>query len=422
MSDVKLKPSRLCGSVTAPPSKSAAHRAILCAALAKGISVIQNIALSDDMRATIGAIQAMGATVQYENQTLQIDTTGSWAKSAQIDCGESGSTLRFFIPVAAALGMHAEFIGHGRLPQRPIGVYLDCLPTHGVTCQTEGGLPFQISEQLTPGQFVLPGNISSQFITGLLLALPLLDGDSKLELSSPLESAAYVDMTIAIQREFGVQIEPTGTGWHICGSQNYTPRSYTVEGDWSQAAFFLAAGALGGELSISGLNRNSTQGDKAAEQLFARFGADVAWKENILTVKNHSLHGMEIDAAQIPDLVPILAATAALCEGKTRIYHAERLRIKESDRLAAMADGLTKLGAKIQQTEDGLLITGVPMLQSGSVQGYNDHRIVMSLAIAALSAGGEVCISDAQSIDKSYPNFFADYTMLGGNADVVNLG
>jgi 3-phosphoshikimate 1-carboxyvinyltransferase len=263
MSDVKLKPSRLCGSVTAPPSKSAAHRAILCAALAKGISVIHNIALSDDMRATIGAIQAMGATVQYENQTLQIDTTGSWAKSAQIDCGESGSTLRFFIPVAAALGMYAEFIGHGRLPQRPIGVYLDCLPAHGVACQTEGGLPFQINGQLTPGRFVLPGNISSQFITGLLLALPLLDGDSELELSSPLESAAYVDMTIAIQREFGVQIEPTGTGWHICGSQSYKPRSYTVEGDWSQAAFFLAAGALGGELSIAGLNRNSTQGDKA---------------------------------------------------------------------------------------------------------------------------------------------------------------
>jgi len=422
MSDVIIRPAHLCGSVTAPPSKSAAHRAILCAALAKGMSEIANITLSDDMRATMGAIEAMGARVHYENRTLQIDTTGSLAKSAQIDCGESGSTLRFFIPVAAALGMHAEFAGHGRLPQRPIGVYLDCLPPHGISCQTEGGLPFKISGQLTAGKFVLPGNISSQFITGLLLALPLLGSDSELVLSSPLESAAYVDMTIAIQREFGVQIEPADTGWHIRGGQSYTPRTYTVEGDWSQAAFFLAAGALGGELSISGLSRSSTQGDKAAESIFAQFGADVAWQGNILTVKSNSLHGMKIDAAQIPDLVPILAATAALCEGQTRIYHAERLRIKESDRLAAMADGLAKLGANIQQTDDGLLIIGVPQLHSGNVQGYNDHRIVMALAIAALNTNGEVRISDAQSIDKSYPQFFADYNMLGGNADVVNMG
>ncbi len=422
MRDVKITPARLHGSVTVPPSKSAAHRAILCAALANGVSEIHNISLSDDMCATIGAIQAMGARVHYEKQILKIDTTGSWTESARIDCGESGSTLRFFIPIAAALGMNAEFTGRGRLPQRPIGVYLDCLPPHGIVCQTEGGLPLRISGQLTPGRFVLPGNISSQFITGLLLALPLLNGDSELLLSSPLESAAYVDMTIAIQREFGIQIEPTKNGWSIRGRQSYHPRTYTVEGDWSQAAFFLAAGALGGELSIQGLNRNSTQGDKAAEALFAQFGADIAWRGDILTVKSKSLCGMEIDAAQIPDLVPILAATAALCEGNTRIYHAERLRIKESDRLAAMTDGLTKLGANIQQTPDGLLITGVPRLHADCVQGYNDHRIVMALAIAALNADGEVQISDAQSIQKSYPQFFEDYNRLGGNADVVNLG
>jgi 3-phosphoshikimate 1-carboxyvinyltransferase len=218
-------PSRLCGQVTVPPSKSAAHRAILCAALANGRSEIANINLSDDMRATIGAIEAMGAKVHYENQTLQIDTTGSLAESVQIDCGESGSTLRFFIPVAAALSMRAKFTGHGRLPQRPIGVYLDCLPPHGIACQTEGGLPFELSGQLIAGKFVLPGNISSQFITGLLLALPLLKSDSELVLSSPLESAAYVDMTIGIQREFGVHIEPIDSGWHIDGGQTYKPRA-----------------------------------------------------------------------------------------------------------------------------------------------------------------------------------------------------
>ncbi len=409
MSSVKIYPSVLNGRISVPPSKSAAHRAVICSALANGPEIFPaGTHLSDDITATSLAMKAIQNRCGNEK--------------IQIDCSESGSTLRFLIPVAAALGINAELIGHGRLPERPIGVYLDCLPEHGVSCKTSGGLPLEIDGQLIPGEFVLPGNISSQFITGLLLALPLLNGESILTLSSPLESAGYVDMTIQIMRDFGVTVDTIENGWQIAGNQNYLPRDYKVERDWSQAAFFLAAGALGGKLALQGLNPNSCQGDLAAETLFQAFGAKTEWNGSVLSVSPHQLDGIEIDASQIPDLVPVLAVTAALCKGQTRIYNAQRLRIKESDRLAAMADGLTKLGGKVMQTDDGLVIEGVARLHGGEVDGCNDHRIVMALAIAALNTDGCVTISDAQSIQKSYPTFFEDYNMLGGNANVVNMG
>lgn len=408
MSRVNLYPSVLNGRITVPPSKSAAHRAVICSALANGPDIFPvGTQLSNDITVTSLAMKALKNPL---------------GKNIQIDCGESGSTLRFLIPIAAALGISAEFTGHGRLPERPIGVYLDCLPSHGVSCKTAGGLPLVIDGQLTPGKFVLPGNVSSQFITGLLLALPLLKGDSELTLSSPLESAGYVDMTIEIMRDFGVAVVPIENGWYIAGNQLYQPREYRVERDWSQAAFFLAAGALGGSLELEGLNPNSCQGDRAAETLFGAFGAKMQWRDSILSVTAQSLSGIEIDASQIPDLVPILAVTAALSKKRTRIYNAQRLRIKESDRLAAMADGLTRLGGKVRQTDDGLLIDGVTRLHGGEIDGCNDHRIVMAFAIAALNADGCVTISDAQSIQKSYPTFFEDYNQLGGNAHVVNLG
>lgn len=409
MSDVKIYPSVLNGSILVPPSKSAAHRAVICSALAGGGNLFPNeTQLSDDIKATNRAMKALCG-----------ETDG---KTVQIHCGESGSTLRFLIPIAAALGISAQFTGEGRLPQRPIGVYLDCLPQHGVNCETKGGLPLTIRGKLTPGKFVLPGNISSQFITGLLFALPLLNGDSEIHLSTPLESAGYADMTVDILNDFGIQTETTETGWRIPGGQSYKPREYAVERDWSQAAFFLAAGALGGNIRLEGLNPNSRQGDRAAESLFRSFGADVVWADNQLSVTQNKRNGMEIDASQIPDLVPILAATAALCRGRTRIFNAQRLRIKESDRLAAMADGLNRLGGKVRQTEDGLLIDGVETLHGGEVDGCNDHRIVMAFAIAALKADGCVTIHDAQSVRKSYPDFFEDYNRLGGKAHVVNMG
>lgn len=407
MSKVMIQPAVLSGKILVPPSKSAAHRAVICSALAGSpVTFLEEEILSNDIFVTTRAMEQLMA---YRGGTLTID------------CGESGSTLRFLIPVAAALGITAEFVGHGRLPERPIGIYLDTLPRHGVTCKTSGGLPLTVSGQLTPGVYELPGNVSSQFITGLLLALPLLNGDSDLILTTELESAGYVDMTVSILNDFGVTIEKTENGWHIPGNQSYHPCEYRVERDWSQAAFFLAAGALGGKIELEGLNPNSCQGDRAAEQLFREFGANVRWQDSVLTVSPNQLNGIEIDAAQIPDLVPVLAATAALCKGRTRIFNAQRLKIKESDRLAAMADGITRLGGKVQQTDDGLVIDGVETLHGGEVNGYNDHRIVMAFAIAALKADGCVSITDAHSIRKSYPDFFIDYNRLGGKANVVDF-
>lgn len=406
MSEVHILPSSLRGALTVPVSKSAAHRAILCAALAGQNSILpEGETVSDDIAAT---------------QKAAVLLLNGKSSPITLDCRESGSTLRFLIPLSAALGRKTTFTGHGRLPKRPIGVYLDCLPPHGVLCETAGGLPLTVSGQLEPGEFRLPGNVSSQFVTGLLLALPLLDGDSDIVLTSPLESAAYVDMTLQTMRAFGLKTDRTETGWHIPGQQHCHPNAnFQIERDWSQAAFFLAAGMLGGPIELGGLNPSSPQGDRAAENLFRRFGAKIEWKDSILRVQAGKIpdSGIEIDASQIPDLVPILAAAAALLpERVTKIVHAERLRLKESDRLAAMAEGLNRLGGHVLEQPDGLEITGVDRLRGGTVEGCNDHRVVMALSIAALRSEGETVITDSESIHKSYPDFFRDYNRLGGKA------
>lgn len=404
MSLVRISPGRLSGRVRVPVSKSAAHRAMIASFLAGSPDPLpSDETLSDDLAATRSAL--------FSLQKLQ-----SGGEPVQIDCGESGSTLRFLIPVAAALGAPAVFTGHGRLPQRPLEVYLEALPAHGVACESIGGLPLTITGRLQPGDFFLPGNVSSQFITGLLFAAPLLNGDSEITLTSPLESAGYVEMTVRILQEYGIKVIPSESGWSIPGNQHYRPCRRAIERDWSQAAFFLAAGALGGPVEVEGLHPDSAQGDRAAEELLRRFGANLSWNGNVLKAGLSSLHGIEIDASQIPDLVPILSVTAALAEGRTVIRRAERLRLKESDRLTAMARGLTALGAVVQETEDGLVIDGVSRLHGGNAEGQNDHRIVMALSVAALVSDGDVTISDAESIRKSYPDFFRDYNALGGKA------
>lgn len=409
MSDVLIRPASLRGRLKVPLSKSAAHRAVICSALSGGGNIIPpDESISDDIKATKDAV------------SLLLAANGKSAENIILDCGESGSTLRFLIPLAAALGVPAKFIGRGRLPQRPIGIYLDCLPKHGAVCETCGGLPLKISGKLTPGVFSLPGDISSQFITGLLLSLPLLDGESEIRLTSPLESAGYVDMTVQIMKKFGVSAQKLENGWIVPGNQKYLPNtSYIIERDWSQAAFFLAAGALGGKIELEGLNVGSCQGDRAAEKLFRKFGANIYWNSGVLTAEPQNLRGMDIDASQIPDLVPVLAATAAVCEGQTIIYNAKRLRLKESDRLSAMASGLNSLGGKVRETPDGLIINGVDKLHSGKIDGYNDHRVVMAFAVAALKADGDIIITDSQSVQKSYPDFFKDYNSLGGRACVM---
>ncbi len=421
MSLAVISPSVIRGTLTPPPSKSAAHRLLIAAALAGG-GRVRGLSLSADMEATLRAVRGLGVSVRLDGDAACFSPAppSSSPSPLPVDCGESGSTLRFLIPLYAARGIPAVFTGHGRLPQRPLGVYADCLPPHGVTLSAASGLPLTVTGRLTGGDFALPGDVSSQFITGLLFALPLCREDSRIRLTTPLESAGYVDMTLQVLRQAGIRVEPLEDGWFIPGSQTYRPLDTAVESDWSQAAFLLAAGALGGEVTLTGLNPASAQGDREALSLFRRFGAAVEEAPGRIVCRKAPLHGIDIDAAQIPDLVPVLAVTAALADGVTHITGAARLRLKESDRLAAVADGIRRLGGRVEEGPDSLTITGVSRLAGGRAEGYNDHRIVMALSMAALGCEAPVTVTDAQSVAKSWPAFFEDYRAIGGTAHVID--
>ena len=422
MSDVKFSPFVPNGTVNVPPSKSDVHRAIICAAMANGVSRISPVALSNDIKATIGCIKALGADAVLENNVLTVDGTNMYKnKTALLDCGESGSTLRFFIPIAAVGNINATFVGKGKLPQRPIGIFTEALPKAGTVCKTEGGLPLEIKGQLKSGIFEIPGNVSSQFITGLLLALPILEGDSEIVLTSPLESVGYTAMTIRTMKQSGVNIQATEKGWHIKGGQSYKTCDYTTDGDWSQAAFFMVLGAVSGKVTVKGVAKDSTQGDKKCAEILARFGAKVTQLDNEVTVEKGELKAITVDASQIPDLVPVLSVCAAFADGTTKIINAERLRIKECDRLKATAELLNNLGGKVKELSDGLEITGVYSLKGGNVNGYNDHRIVMSAAVCAARSDEDITATFAMSINKSYPDFYIDYNSIGGKANVLDL-
>lgn len=419
MTNINIDSSQLNGTVEIPPSKSDVHRAVICAALSRGRCAVSPVALSEDIKATIGCIRALGAKIHIEGNRLTVDGGGLFSvDNCLLDCGESGSLLRFIIPVVSAMGISATFTGSGRLPQRPIGVYLDCLPKAGVKCTTSSGLPLKVEGQLRAGEFKIPGNVSSQFITGLMFALPLLDGDSKIILTSPLESRAYVDITVNCMAKFGVEVQPTDYGYFIRGSQRYAPRDYATEGDWSNAAFFMTAGALCGDITVKGVDRSSAQGDREIADILSRFGADVQFGEDCVRVRKSSLTAADIDARQIPDLVPVLAVCASFAEGTTNITGAERLRIKESDRLSAIANAINALGGKVVEKQDGLVITGVKSLRGGIVEGVNDHRIVMAMSVAALMAEDTVTVTDSESVSKSYPGYFDEYNRLGGKSYV----
>lgn len=400
MSIVKINRSALKGIVTIPPSKSAAHRALICSFLSGG-GTVQPIINSNDMKATVGVIEALKS-----------------GKST-LNCIESGSTLRFMIPVAAALGKNVTFLGEGRLPERPIGTYLDVLPMHGVAVKSDGGLPLTISGQLKNGSYEVSGDVSSQYITGLLLALAKLKGDSAVILTTPLQSKPYVDMTVKVMGDFGVNVQETDFGYLIHGGQTFNKIDYIVEGDWSQAAFFLAAGAIGGDVTVSGLDMNTAQGDKGIVDVLKSFGAKLEINDNSVRCVKSDLKGAVIDATDIPDLVPILAVLAAFSKGETVIKGAQRLRYKESDRIESVVQNLKLIGAAVKETKDGMIIYGGSLLHSAVLKGYNDHRIVMAFSVAALFLEGETVIDDAQSINKSYPLFFEDYNRIGGKANVL---
>ena len=406
--DLRITPHRLSGAVNIPASKSMAHRAIICAALSEGHSSLSNVTFSKDIHATLSVMQALGASFTIHGDRIELDGIRKPALQATADCCESGSTLRFLIPVAAALGTKTTFLGQGRLPERPITPYLRELPPKGVTFDVEGTMPFTIEGRLSPGVFELEGDISSQFITGLLLALPLLKGDSELRMLSPLQSKPYADMTIDCMKRFGVEVTETEQGYHIPGNQRYQACDLAVEGDFSQAAFFFAANALGSDVKLQNIPEKSVQGDRKIVEILGEM-----WY--------NSKEELCIDAQDIPDLVPIMAVAASLCPRSVRIYGAERLRIKESDRLETTAALLRTLGGSVEITPDGLRIAPVPAFTGGEVDSAGDHRIAMCAAIAATRASGEVIIRGAECVEKSYPAFFEDYQSLGGVANGIHL-
>lgn len=431
MKCVKINPAELKGQIAVPPSKSISHRMLICASLAQGESIISNIALSDDITATLNGIKALGAKVSHvkanpDNETCDVIIKGRGFPEIvehAIDCMESGSTLRFLIPIALLAGKEITFTGRGRLSQRPLDVYCRIFEKQGIYYYTNtGGLPITFSGRLKPGVFHVEGNVSSQFISGLLFSLPLLDSDSEIIVTTPMESKGYIDLTIDVLKKFSIQVENHDYKcFKVKGKQAYKPANCRVEGDYSQSAFWLIAGILNGNITCKDLDSNSLQGDKSIIDILAKMGAAVVAKDNFVSTRTSETFGITIDASQIPDLIPPLAVLGALSRGTTRIINAGRLKLKESDRLKAISSELAKLGANITEFPDGIEIYGQDMLEGGAVDSWNDHRIAMAKALAALRCKNPVIIRNSDSVSKSYPNFWSDFRKLGGIIDEFHL-
>ena len=436
MTTYTISPQCIHGSVHVPSSKSMGHRMCICAGLAGNNCVVDNIAVSRDIEATNRCLEALGVTVKKVRSDYKGRTAFQflWDHRFSLgpvtaDCGESGSTLRFFIPLGALCNVPFTFRGHGKLVSRPLQPYYDIFDKQELRyCTAENGyLPLTVKGRLKPGAYVLPGDVSSQFVSGLLFALPLLDGDSTLKILPPLESASYIELTLSSLGIFGIDIKRKDLfHYKIRGKQTYRAQSgrVQVEGDWSQTAFWLVAGAIGSRegLRCTGLSETSLQGDRAILKILRNMGADVTVNKDAVTVLPSKLHGCEIDAADCPDLVPVLSVAAAVAEGTTHIINAGRLRIKECDRLAAMHSELAKLGADISEEPEGLVIKGKPEGLAGgaAVDAWNDHRIAMSMAVAALACKEPVTLTGGESVSKSYPEFWNDYASVGGKAEKIN--
>ena len=417
--DITITPAKLAGSVTPPPSTAQAHRALIAAALADGESVISNVAFSQDIAATLDCLDNLGANFERDGNTVTVQGMGASAMSPlrrlaypHLDCGESGSTLRFLIPIALAVRGGGIFSGRGRLMERPQKPYFDLFDEKGIYHELKDGV-LTVTGTLAPGEYRLPGDVSSQFVTGLLYALPLRDGDSEIILTSPLESRGYVDMTLDVLKRFGIVVEETENGFLIPGRQIYQPHDFAIEADWSQAGFWYAAKFLGNPVDVTGMNPDSVQGDAVIDTQTAELGLELGPG---LGLELGPGLGLELDVSNCPDLVPPLAAMAALRAGQTtRLTNAARLRIKESDRLAAVTQVLNALGADVTEEPDSLTIRGKEALAGGAmVDSFNDHRIAMMAAIAATRCEKPVTVLGAECVAKSYPDFWEEYERLGG--------
>lgn len=415
-----IQGSVLGGRFTAIPSKSDAHRLLIAASLAVNPTQVLLSRRSADIDATISCLRALNTTILETPDGLDIFPQHSGKGEPALDCGESGTTLRLLIPVAAARNDTVYMTGSGRLPERPVEELLRCLRVNGTTADSTH-LPLTLSGRLHAGVFEIDGNVSSQYISGLLLALPLLSGDSEIRLLSPLESSGYVDLTRATLAKFQIRTRPHPNGFFVPGGQAYrSPGSVAVEGDWSNVAFFLAAGALHSPVTCSGLSVTTHQPDFAILELLQRFGAKVEVLDSAIHVSPGELRGISVDVSQKPDLVPILAVLGAYAKGQTQLTNAKRLRLKESDRLVAITKMLRAMGVRLKELEDALIIFGDPdKLKGANVDCCSDHRIAMAAAIAASRAQGETTLHGAECVQKSYPSFFEDFQRLGGNVHVV---
>ena len=433
--NVVVAPAPLSGEVRAPSSKSEAHRLLICAAFAPGTTDIDCTTTSADIEATVRCLEALGANITRTRVGFRVrpvpgssatDNVPEPAPDALLDCGESGSTLRFLLPVVAALGRGGRLTGSGRLPERPLSPLYEELVSHGVTLSPQGEMPLSVSGKLRPGRFELPGNVSSQFVSGLLMAAPLMGAPVEVLVREPIESLPYVTMTVDALARFGAEVSE-GDAVSKDGSEArsfvvsaprglVSPGTVGVGGDWSNAAFWLAAGALGEKgVAVRGLSDRSAQGDRQVLAALALFGARVLRSPDGAAVEPDHLAGRTIDVRSCPDLVPPLAAVAAVSEGTTRITGAARLRIKESDRLATVSAAICALGGSASIDGDDLVIDGTPRLCGGTVDAANDHRIAMMAAVLAARCEEPVTIVGAECVAKSYPTFFEDLVGLGGS-------
>lgn len=422
--DILIKPKQLSGTVKMPDSKSDLHRKLICAALSDKKTIIKcDIAsLNNDIIATISGLKALGADITESNNCIEVRPL-PFQSSPTINCQESGSMLRFLLPVVAAVSKKSTFEGSPMLSERPLEPLLKQMEVNGSKCNSYK-LPVTLSGKLESGKYILLGDISSQFISGLLFALPLLNGNSIIELTTSLESAPYIEMTIETLSQFGITIEKNNLkSFKIAGGQKYkSPGLIETEGDWSASAFFLAAGALGNSeqpIICTGLSKKTFQGDKAIVEILKDFGAKIKWEGNSLQIERGNLLPIEIDASQIPDLVPALAIIACGVQGKTIIKNTARLKAKECDRVSATIEIINSLGGCAEEGDNSIIITGKKNLNGGIISDYNDHRIVMAAATASVLCSEYVTIYGAHAAKKSYPAFFRDFNSIGGKAYVI---
>ena len=425
---IKIRPGKLNGTIEIPPSKSYSHRAVIAAALAENgkKSKIDNLKFSVDITTTTDIMENWGAEIERFESALDIVGNGGKVvpRDKYVQCNESGSTIRFLIPVGITSENELVFDGKGKLVDRPLDSYYKIFKEQGLKYETIGGkLPLTVNGKLKPGNYEIDGNISSQFITGLLYALPLLEGDSKLIINKNLESKGYVDLTLEILKLAGIEIVNNDyKSFDIRGNQTYKPFDYTVEGDYSQVAFWIVAGIISAnrdnEVKCLHVNKNSLQGDREIIEIVTRMGAKLEIFDDYVIVKPSKTKGTVIDISQCPDIGPVLTVLAALSEGETRIINGERLRIKESDRITSIKTELNKLGGNVSEEGDSLIIQGVEGFRGGiTVNAWNDHRIAMSLAIASTRCEKEIILEEAESVRKSYPHFWDDFVKMGGEIE-----